>query len=117
MGLPYSTIQRMFAGTVVATLLTWFFQDSYTDAAYVLIALSTLIGVAWGLSEREMTFAHLGMNQSGVLTVLAFLASIALFAEVSIRVWGFPTTGSYLLSLFFVGSFWWTSALIQPENN
>jgi hypothetical protein len=117
MGISYPTIQRLFLGSFVAAGLTWFTQDNFTDAAYVLIALSALIGVAWGLSEREMTFAPLGLNQSGVLTVLAFLASIALFAEVSIRVWGFPTTGSYLLSLFFVGSFWWTSALIQPENN
>jgi hypothetical protein len=83
----------------------------------VLIALNCLIAIVWGLSEREMTFNHLGMNQSGILTVAAFIGSIALFAEVSIRVWDFPTTGSYMLSLFFVGSFWWTSALIQPENN
>ena len=73
MGISYSTIQRLFIGSLVASGLTWFTQDNFTDAAYVLIALSTLIGVAWGLSEREMTFAHLGVNQSGALTVLAFL--------------------------------------------
>jgi hypothetical protein len=117
MGIPYSTIQRLFIGSFVVAGLTLFTQDNYTDAAYVLIALSALIAVAWGLSEREMAFSHLGMNQSGVLTMLAFIGSIALFAEVGIRVWGFPTTGSYVLSLFFIGSFWWTSALIQPENN
>lgn len=117
MGLPYSTVQRMFLGSFAISGLTWFFQDNYTDAAYVLIALSSLIAVVWGLSERETAFTHLGMNQAGILTIVAFLGSIALFAEVSIRVWGFPTTGSYVLSLFFVGSFWWTSALIQPENN
>ena len=117
MGLPYSTIQRMFAGTVVATLLTWFFQDSYTEAAYVFIALMALVGIVWTLSEREMTFHHMGLNASGILTLLSFIGSIALFAEVSIRVWDFPTTGSYVLSLFFVGSFWWTGALIQPRNN
>lgn len=117
MGLPYSTIQRMFAGTVVAALLTWFFQDSYTDATYVFITLMVLIGIAWALSEREMTFQHMGLNASSILTVAAFLGSIALFAEVGIRVWDFPTTGSYVLSLFFIGSFWWTGALIQPSNN
>jgi len=107
----------MFAGTIVAALLTWFFQDSYTEAAYVFIALMALVGVVWTLSEREMTFHHMGLNASGILTLLAFIGSIALFAEVSIRVWDFPTTGSYVLSLFFVGSFWWTGALIQPRNN
>jgi hypothetical protein len=107
----------MFAGTVVATLLTWFFQDSYTEAAYVFIALMALVGIVWALSEREMTFHHMGLNTSGILTLLSFIGSIALFAEVSIRVWDFPTTGSYVLSLFFVGSFWWTGALIQPRNN
>jgi predicted nucleic-acid-binding protein len=50
----------MFAGTVVATLLTWFFQDSYTEAAYVFIALMALVGIVWVLSEREMTFHHMG---------------------------------------------------------
>ena len=117
MGLPYSTVQRMFLCSLVIAGLTWLTQDNYTDAAYVLIALNCLIAIVWGLSEREMTFSHLGMNQAGILTVAAFIGSIALFAEVSIRVWDFPTTGSYILSLFFVGSFWWTSALIQPENN
>ncbi|MDB9834806.1 hypothetical protein OAC38_02100 [Candidatus Poseidoniaceae archaeon] len=117
MGLSYTTVQRLFVGSFIASAITWFTQDNYTDAALVLIALSALIGIAWGLSEREMTFEHLGRNQAGVLTILAFFASIALFAEVGIRVWGFPTTGSYVLSLFFVGSFWWTSALIQPKNN
>ena len=117
MGLPYSTVQGMFLSSLVIAGLTWLTQDNYTDAAYVLIALNCLIAVVWGLSEREVAFNHLGMNQAGILTVAAFIGSIALFAEVSIRVWDFPTTESYLLSLFFVGSFWWTSALIQPENN
>ena len=69
------------------------------------------------MSDEEMAFHHMGLNASGILTLLSFIGSIALFAEVSIRVWDFPTTGSYLLSLFFVGSFWWTGALIQPRNN
>ena len=117
MGLSYSTVQRLFVGSFIASAITWFMQDNYMDAALVFIALSALIGIAWALSEREMTFEHLGMNQAGVLTTIAFIASIAVFAEVGIRIWGFPTTGSYVLSLFFVGSFWWTSALIQPKNN
>ena len=117
MGLSYPTIQRMFAGNAILTGLTWFMQDNYMDAAFVFIALSTLIGIAWGLSERELTFGHLGMNSAGILTLFAFIASIAVFAEVSIRVWDFPTVGSYVLSLFFVGSFWWTGALIQPKYN
>jgi hypothetical protein len=117
MGIPYSTIQRLFIGSLVAAGLTWFTQENFTDAAYVLIALMALVGIVWVLSEREMTFHHMGLNASGILTLLSFIGSIALFAEVSIRVWDFPTTGSYVLSLFFVGSFWWTGALIQPRNN
>ena len=100
MGLPYSTVQRMFLGSLVIAGLTWLTQDNYTDAAYVLIALSCLNAIVWGLSEREIAFAHLGMNQAGILTVVGFVGSIALFAEVSIRVWGFPTTGSYICLLY-----------------
>ena len=117
MGLSYTAIQRMFVANFIVSAATWYTQDNYTDGALVLIALSALIGIAWGLSEREMTFEHLGMNQAGVLTMLAFIGSIALFAEVGVRIWGFPTTGSYVLSVVFIGSFWWTGALIQPKTN
>ena len=117
MGLSYTAVQRMFVVTFIVAAATWYTQDNYTEGALVLIALSALIGIAWGLSEREMTFEHLGLNQAGVLTTLAFIGSIALFAEVGVRIWGFPTTGSYILSVFFIGSFWWTGALIQPKNN
>ena len=47
MGLSYTTVQRLFVGSFIASAITWFTQDNYTDAALVLIALSALIGIAW----------------------------------------------------------------------
>ena len=40
--------------------------------------------------------------------MLAVLATIVVFAQVSISIWAFPTVGAYILSLSFIGSFWVT---------
>ena len=39
-------------------------RDAF-DTAYTAIVLTTLIAVAWGISTRETTFKHLGLNSSG----------------------------------------------------
>jgi len=117
MGLSFATVQRMFVGSFLAALLTWFLQDSLMDATLTFIALSALTGIVWGLSEKDIAFDALGMNSSGLFVAFSFLVSIAIFAELCIGVFSWPTTGSYVTSLFFVGSFWWTGALIQPKNN
>ena len=56
MASPITAVQRMFVATFIVAAATWYTQDNYTEGALVLIALSALIGIAWGLSEREMTF-------------------------------------------------------------
>lgn len=117
MGLSFTTVQRMFIGSFLASLFVWYFQGSVMDAALTLVGLSTLTGIVWGLSEKDITFDALGVNAAGFLVVFSFLASIAIFAEICIGVFDWPTVGSYSLSLFFVGSFWWTGALVQPSNN
>ncbi|NCG00723.1 MAG: hypothetical protein GWP25_02900 [Euryarchaeota archaeon] len=117
MGLSFTTVQRMFIGSFLASLFVWYFQGAVMDAALTLVGLSTLTGIVWGLSEKDITFDALGVNAAGFLVVFSFLASIAIFAEICIGVFDWPTVGSYSLSLFFVGSFWWTGALIQPSNN
>lgn len=117
MGLSFTAVQRMFLGSFIAAALTWILQDSAMDAALTLIGLSFLVAVVWGLSEKDLTFNLLGINPEGIFVMFSFVVSIAVFAEICIRVFDFPTVGSYGLSLFFIGSFWWTGALIQPRNN
>ena len=117
MGLSFAAVQRMFLGSFIVAVLTWFLQDSAMDAAMTFIGLSSLVAVVWGLSEKDITFSTLGLNADGVLVMFSFVASIVIFAEICVRVFDFPSVGSYALSLCFIGSFWWTGALIQPKNN
>ena len=108
MGLSFAAVQRMFLGSFIVAVLTWFLQDSAMDAAMTFIGLSSLVAVVWGLSEKDITFSTLGLNADGVLLMFSFVASIVIFAELCVRVFDFPSVGSYALSLCFIGSFWWT---------
>jgi hypothetical protein len=117
MGLSFTTVQRMFFGGFLLSLLTLFLQGNFMDATLTFIGLSALTGIVWGLSEKDITFEALGLNPEGVLVLFSFVASIAIFAEICIGVFDFPRAGSYGLSLCFIGSFWWTGSLIQPKNN
>jgi len=117
MGLSFVTVQRMFLGSFLVSSLTWFLQGNLMDAMLTFIGLSALTGITWGLSEKSIAFEALGVNAEGVLVIFSFVASIAIFAQICIGVFDFPTVGSYGLSLFFIGSFWWTGALIQPRTN
>ena len=40
------------------------------DATLTFIGLSTLTGIVWGLSEKDITFEALGLNAEGVLVML-----------------------------------------------
>ena len=117
MALSFPTVQRMFLGCFLVSAIVSYLQGSAMDGAFILIGLSTLVAIVWGLSEKELAFGTLGINSDGILVMFSFLVSIAIFAEICIRVLSWPTIGSYGLSLCFIGSFWWTGALIQPKNN
>ena len=116
MGLSMTTVQRMLGASLVASLGVWFLQGAVMDAVLTFIALSALTGAVWALSERETTFAYLNLNGSGPWNMLAVLATVVVFAQVSISIWAFPTVGAYILSLSFIGSFWLTGYMIQPSG-
>ena len=86
------------------------------DGMLTMVALSALTALVWALSERESTFAALNLTGNGPWNILAVVASIVVFAQVSIAVWAFPTVGAYILSLSFIGSFWATGFMLQPNG-
>ena len=114
MGLSMTTVQRMLGASLVASLGVWFLQGTLMDAVLTLIALCALTGLVWALSERESMFAYLNLTGSGPWNMLAVLATIVVFAQLSISIWAFPTVGAYILSLSFIGSFWLTGYMMQP---
>tara|TARA_X000000368_G_C22905778_1_gene656214 strand:+ start:453 stop:881 length:429 start_codon:yes stop_codon:yes gene_type:complete len=116
MGLSMNTVQRMLGASAVASLGVWYLQGAVMDGVLTLIALSALTAFIWGLSERESTFTYLKLTGSGPWNMLAMVASIVIFAQLSISIWAFPTVGAYLLSLSFIGSFWLTGYMIQPNG-
>ena len=116
MGLSMTTVQRMLGASAIASLGVWYLQGSVMDGVLTLIALSALTALIWGLSERETTFSYLKLSGSGPWNMLAMVASIVIFAQLSISIWAFPTVGAYLLSLSFIGSFWLTGYMIQPNG-
>ena len=114
MGLSMTTVQRMLGASLVASLGVWFLQGALMDAVLTLIALCGLTAAIWALSERETTFAYLNLSGNGPWSMLARVASIVVFAQLSISIWAFPTVGAYILSLSFIGSFWVTGFMMQP---
>ena len=115
MGLSMTTVQRMLGASLIASLGVWFLQGTVMDGVLTLIALCALTGVIWAISERESTFDYLNLSGSGPWNMLAVILSIVVFAQLSISIWAFPTTGAYLLSLSFIGSFWLTGYMMQPS--
>ena len=116
MGLSMTTVQRMLGASAVASLGVWYLQGAVMDGVLTLVALCALTALVWGLSERESTFSYLKLTGSGPWNMLAMVASIVLFAQLSISIWAFPTVGAYILSLSFIGSFWLTGYMIQPNG-
>ena len=116
MGLSMTTVQRMLGASAVASLGVWYLQGAVMDGVLALVALCALTALVWGLSERESTFSYLKLTGSGPWNMLAMVASIVIFAQLSISIWAFPTVGAYILSLSFIGSFWLTGYMIQPNG-
>ncbi|MGB1587716.1 MAG: hypothetical protein ACPHJD_02740 [Poseidonia sp.] len=116
MGLDITVVQRMLAASLVAALGVWYLQGTMMDGMLTLIALCSLTGLVWALSEREAAFSSLHLTGSGPWTMLAVVVSIVVFAQLSISVWAFPTVGAYVLSLSFIGSFWLTGFMMQPNG-
>ncbi len=69
MGLSFVTVQRMFLGSFLVSFLTWFLQGNLMDATLAFIGISALTGIAWGLSEKDITFGALGLNAEGILVI------------------------------------------------
>lgn len=116
MGLDINVVQRMLAASLVAALGVWYLQGNLMDGMLTMVALSALTALVWALSERESTFVALNLTGNGPWNILAVVASIVVFAQVSIAVWAFPTVGAYILSLSFIGSFWATGFMLQPNG-
>ena len=116
MGLDFTTVQRMFGASLVASVGVFILQGSMMDAVLTLIALCALSAMIWGLSERSETFSALRLTGSGPWESLAVVVSIVAFAQISIAVWAFPAVGAYILSLSFLGSFWVTGYMMQPNG-
>ena len=114
MGISMTTVQRMFASSLIAGLGVWYLQGAVMDGVLTLIALCALTALIWGLSERETTFATLNLTGSGPWEMLTVVGSIIVFAQLSISIWAFPMVGAYILSLSFIGSFWVTGYMMQP---
>ena len=97
MGLSMNTVQRMLGASAVASLGVWYLQGAVMDGVLTLVALSALTAFIWGLSERESTFTYLKLTGSGPWNMLAMVASIVIFAQLSISIWAFPTVGVILV--------------------
>lgn len=117
MGLSFATVQRLFLGSFLAAGLVYFLQRDIMNAVWTLISLCSLTAIIWGLSEKDTTFSSLGINSSGLQTAFGFVLSIVIFAQLCVGIFEWPVLGSYITSFFFIGSFWWTGALIQPNFN
>ena len=117
MGLAFSTVQRMFAASAIASLGVGYLDGSVMSGMQVMIALSALTALIWGLSEREVMTSSLNLQGNGPWEMLAVIASIVIFAQLSVSMWAFPTVGAYILSLSFIGSFWLTGFMIEPSDS
>ncbi len=116
MGISITTVQRMLGASLIAALGVWYLQGTLMDGMLTMIALSALTGLVWLLSDRETAFGYLNLRGNGPWNILAVVLSIVVFAEVSIAIWTFPSTGAYILSLSFIGSFWATGYMMQPNG-
>lgn len=116
MGLEFTTVQRMFLASLVAGLGVWYLQGAVLDGMLTFIGLSALTSLVWGLSERDTMFTHLNLKGSGPWNMVAVVASVVIFAQLSVAIWAFPTVGAYVLSLSFIGSFWATGLMMQPSG-
>ena len=116
MGISYANVQRMLIAVAVITLITAITTREAFTTAWTAIALSTLVGFVWIVSNREATFKHLGLNSSGLLSFFSFTVVSIIFAEWCMTMWGsdsrVETSG---LSLVTIAIFWWSIELMEPN--
>ena len=115
MGLSFAAVQRLMAAVLVVTILVAFTNRDAFNTAWTAIALSTLVGFIWAVSNKDTTFAYLGINSYGILSVVTFLVVSVIFAEWCMTMWGTDSrVGTYGLSLITVATFWWTIEMMEP---
>ncbi|MBQ59874.1 MAG: hypothetical protein CMA66_04925 [Euryarchaeota archaeon] len=115
MGLSFTAVQRLMTAVLVVTILVAFTTRDAFNTAWTVIALSTLVGFTWAISNKDATFTYLGLNSYGILSVVVFLVVSVIFAEWCMTMWGTESRiGTYGLSLVTVGTFWWTIEMMEP---
>jgi len=115
MGLSFAAVQRLMAAVLVVTILVAFTTRDAFNTAWTVIALSILVGFIWAVSNKDTTFAYLGINSYGILSVVTFLVVSVIFAEWCMTMWGTDSrVGTYGLSLITVATFWWTIEMMEP---
>ena len=121
MGLSYASVQKMLAAVAVITVITAVLTREAFTTAWTLIALSTIVGLVWAVSNREMTFKHLGIHSYGFLNAVSFIVVTIIFAEWCMTMWGSDSRiETYGLSLITIATFWWSIEMLEPtvvKNN
>tara|TARA_A200000159_G_scaffold163259_1_gene189027 strand:+ start:690 stop:1097 length:408 start_codon:yes stop_codon:yes gene_type:complete len=115
MGISYANVQRMLVAVVAITIITAIMTREAFTTAWTAIALSAIVGFIWGVSHRETTFKHLGVNSYGFLNVFSFAVVTIIFAEWCMTMWGTDSrVGIYALSVTTIATFWWSIEMMEP---
>ena len=106
MGISYANVQRMMVAVAIITIITAIMTRDAFTTAWTAIALSVVVGFLWGVSHRETTFKHLGVNSYGFLNVFSFAIVTIIFAEWCMTMWGSDSrVETYGLSLVLLQHF------------
>ena len=115
MGISYANVQRMLVAVAAITIITAIMTREAFTTAWTAIALSTLVGFIWGVSNRETTFKHLGINSYGFINIFSFTVVTIIFAEWCMTMWGSDSrVETYGLSLVTIAIFWWSIEMMEP---
>jgi len=115
MGISFANVQKMLIAVLTITIITAFVTRDAINTAFTAIVLSCLVGFLWGISTRETTFKHLGINSYGIVNIFSFILVTVLFAEWCISMWGNDSRVEiYLLSLVTIATFWWSIEMMEP---
>ena len=116
MGISYANVQRMMVAVAIITIITAIMTRNAFTTAWTAIALSVVVGFLWGVSNRETTFKHLGVNSHGFLNIFSFAVVSIIFAEWCMTMWGNESrVETYGLSLVTIATFWWSIELMEPS--
>ena len=115
MGISYANVQRMLIAVAIITIITAIMTRDAFTTAWTAIALSVIVGFLWGVSNRDTTFKHLGINSYGLLNVFFFVVVSVIFAEWCMTMWGSESRiETYGLSLVTIAIFWWSIEMMEP---